>query len=247
MAPPDTPFDAPGGPAPPEAAETDRVAGARVTNALRDEILSGALEPGSRLRQEDLARRFRVSRIPIREALRRLETEGLVHLVPNSGAWIARLDLADCIEIYRIRERLEPMALAESCACLTAPDLAALSGLATRIEASASVEDFLLLDREFHLLSYRRAGMPRLLDMITGYWNSTQQYRRAFMQTGGIGDAQPVFDEHRLIVDALSRRDGTHAGLLLEGHIRRTRRQLETRLAGDTASAPQPARTRRSR
>lgn len=231
----------------PAASEADRVVGARVTDALREEILSGALAPGCRLRQEDLARRYRVSRIPIREALRRLETEGLVHLVPNSGAWIARLDLADCVEVYRIRERLEPMALAESCDRLTAPDLAALSELAARIEASASVEDFLRLDREFHLLSYCRAGMPRLTRMITGWWNSTQQYRRAFMQTGGTGDARLVHDEHRLIVDALERRDSTHAALLLEGHIRRTRRQLETRMITDAAAASPPSGKRRPR
>src|SRR5262245_15516806 len=85
-------------------------AGQRVTNEIRTLILSGELAPGSRIRQEELAERFNTSRIPVREALRRLESEGLIILVPNSGGWVARLDLAECLETYMMRERLEPMA-----------------------------------------------------------------------------------------------------------------------------------------
>src|SRR5262245_26158964 len=83
------------------------LAGQRVTDRIRDLILSGELAPGSRIRQEALAEKFGTSRIPVREALRRLESEGLVILVPNSSAWVAKLDLRECIEIYRIRERIE--------------------------------------------------------------------------------------------------------------------------------------------
>jgi len=86
----------------------------RVTLDIKNLILSGDLAPGSRIRQEELALRFGTSRIPVREALRYLESEGLVTLKANSGAWVARLDLADCIEVYKIRERIEPLAISES-------------------------------------------------------------------------------------------------------------------------------------
>ena len=79
--------------------------GHRVTDMIRDLILSGELVPGSRISQESLAARFGTSRIPVRDALNRLESDGLVVLKPNSGAWVAKLDLNECIEIYKIRER----------------------------------------------------------------------------------------------------------------------------------------------
>lgn len=203
------------------------LASGRVTDALRDAILAGRLEPGSRVRQEELAEEFGVSRIPVREALHQLESEGLVILVPNSGAWISRLDRAECIEIYKIRERLEPLALQESSANLPTATLALLEELVNRIEASSDTEEFLRLDRQFHLLSYQGAEMPQLRQMIQKFWNTTQHYRRAFAGTVGRSGMQMVHHEHRLIMEALRRRDGEQASLILYGHIRRTRLALE--------------------
>lgn len=203
------------------------LASGRATDALRMAILSGRLRPGSRVRQEELAAEFGMSRIPVREALRQLESEGLVILVPNSGAWISNLDRAECVEIYKIRERLEPLALSESSANLAPETLARLEELASRIEAVEGVDEFLQLDREFHLLSYEGARMPQLVQMIHKFWNTTQQYRRAFATSVGKAGMAAVYYEHRLILEALKRRDGEQAGLILYGHIRRTRLQLE--------------------
>lgn len=200
----------------------------RITDALRDAILSGRLRPGSRVRQEELAEQFGISRIPVREALHQLESEGLVVLVPNSGAWISKLDRAECIEIYKIRERLEPLALQESAAGLSEEALARLEDLADRIEASNDTDEFLRLDRAFHLASYEGAEMPQLRRMIQKFWNTTQQYRRAFAATVGRAGMQMVHHEHLLMVEALKRRDGEQASLILYGHIRRTRLALES-------------------
>jgi DNA-binding GntR family transcriptional regulator len=203
------------------------LASGRVTDALRDAILAGRLKPGSRVRQEELAEEFGISRIPVREALHQLESEGLVILVPNSGAWISKLDRAECIEIYKIRERLEPLALQESSVGLPLETLEKLDELAGRIEASDDADEFLRLDREFHLLSYEGAAMPQLRQMIQKFWNSTQHYRRAFTGAVGRSGMEMVYHEHRLIVEALKRRDGEQASLILYGHIRRTRLALE--------------------
>src|SRR5206468_4189773 len=125
--------------------------------------LSGGLPPGSRIGQEELAERFGTSRIPVREALRGLENDGLVVLVPNSGAWVAKLDLRECLEVYKIRERIEPLAIAESVVNLTDEQISNLELMVPLIEKSKDVDEFLKRDREFHLACYQAAQMPRLI------------------------------------------------------------------------------------
>lgn len=198
----------------------------RVTEELRALILSGALTPGSRIGQEELAARFAVSRIPVRGALARLESDGLVVLKPSSGAWVAKLDLEECLEIYRIRERIEPLALGEAVPLMSEEDIAALEALVEEMVESADTETFLRLDRQFHLASYRRADMNQLLSMIERFWNTTQHYRRAFTKLLGRERNWIIHAEHRLIVDAIRRRDADGAGNLLMEHIRRTRLEL---------------------
>lgn len=210
------------------ARPSQSLAGLRIANSLRELILSGRMEPGSRVRQEDIADDFGLSRIPVREALRILENEGLVVLKPNSGAWIARLDKAECVEIYKIREQLEPLAITESCSNLDASTIDELQALADEMQFSEDKDAFLRLDRVFHLRSYSAAGLPQLLQLIHRYWNCTQQYRRAFTGRTGQGGMKVLHFEHQLIVDALRRRDGEQAGRVLQGHIRRTRLNLES-------------------
>ncbi len=198
----------------------------RVTDELRALILSGELAPGSRIGQEELATRFAVSRIPVRGALARLESDGLVVLKPSSGAWVARLDLKECLEVYRIRERIEPLALEESVPRLSDAEIVALAALAEDMVDSPDTETFLRLDRQFHLASYRHADMHQLLQMIERFWNTTQHYRRAFTKLLGRERNWIIHAEHRLIVDAIRRRDARGAGNLLMEHIRRTRLEL---------------------
>ena len=206
----------------------ERLLSERISDEIRRAVISGDLEPGSRVRQEELAAQFGASRIPVREALRRLESEGLVTLVPNSGAWIAKVDVAECIEIYKIRERLEALAIAESVPRLTDGDLHALHKLTSAVEGAAEVETFLRLDRELHLLSYSRAEMPRLLDMIERFWNTTQHYRRAYFKLIKRSGQWVIHAEHRLMMEAIRRRDAEEAGRIVQGHIRRTRLSLES-------------------
>jgi DNA-binding GntR family transcriptional regulator len=214
----------------------------RIAAELRRRILAGEYKPGTRVRQEELAESFGTSRIPVREALWQLETEGLVVLIRNTGAWIAKLDLADCVEVYKIRERIEPLALAESIVNLKDSEIASLNQIVTEIErdlevlsaatsptaASASpLDSFLRRDREFHLLCYRAAKMPRLTSMIERFWNTTQQYRRANSSVMGPSGHKIVAYEHRLLLDAITRRDVETAAHVLADHIRRTRLHLQ--------------------
>lgn len=199
----------------------------RVAEGIRHLILSDKLKPGSRIGQEELAARFRTSRVPVREALRRLESEGLVLLVPNSGARVARLDLQECVEIYKMRERVEPLAIAESVARITDGQIVELERLVERVRRCKSSAEFLKLDRQFHLACYQAAGMQQLLTLVERFWNTTQHYRRAFVGLFAPNEDWITHYEHALLVAAMKRRDGVEAERILGGHIRRTRLELE--------------------
>ena len=200
-------------------------ASTRITAGLRHQILHGELSPGSRIRQEELAAEFGASRLPVRDALRQLEAEGLVRLVANSGAWVQRLSLAECTEVYLVRERLEPLLLRLSAPHLSVEQLAQLHALADEMQG-ADLETFLRLDREFHLLSFSAASTHMLHDLVLRLWNSTQHYRRAFAVVVGVTSTSATHAEHHLLVDALERRQIADAEDLLTVHIRRTRLEL---------------------
>lgn len=206
---------------------SETVASHRIADALRAEILDGALTPGTRIRQEDLAERFGASRIPVREAIRMLNADGLVTIVSNSGAWVSRLTLEECMEVYEIRERLDPLLLRASLPGLQSLDFDRLGELADEMQANTDVDVFMRLDREFHLLSYE--GAPHsgyLWEVIHRLWNTTQHYRRAYASLAGVG-LQVTHMEHHLLVDCLRRRDADDAERVLVTHIRRTRLELE--------------------
>jgi len=206
--------------------ETGGAASARVAAYLRDLILRDVLAPGARIRQEEVAERFGASRLPVREALRMLEAEGLVEHEPNKGARVPRLSMHEVDVIYRMRERLEPVALAESLPLLDDADLDRLEELQQRIEDNTDLDRFLELDRAFHFGTYSGCHIDPLNGIVTRLWNSTQHYRRAYVSLGGQDRMWVVNSEHRLILDALVRRDLPDAERFLEGHIRRTRIEL---------------------
>jgi len=198
----------------------------RIANHLRTAILRGTIGPGERVRQEDIAQQLGASRLPVREALQMLAAEGLVEHEPNKGARVPWLSMHEVDVMYRMREQLEPLALAESLPSLTPGDFLRLDEIQDEIETGVEVDRFLELDREFHLRTYSACGIEQLTTTVTRLWNSTQYYRRAFMQLTGPGRRWVVNAEHRLLLDAIERRDETDAGRFLAGHIRRTRIEL---------------------
>jgi DNA-binding GntR family transcriptional regulator len=200
---------------------------ARVADHLRTAILRGDILPGDRIRQEDIAERFGTSRLPVREALRILEAEGLTEHEQNKGARVPRLSQHEVDVIYRMRERLEPLALTESIPNLDAAVLERLEDVQRRIEDNQDVEAFLELDREFHLLTYTGCHVEQVMSIVTRLWTSTQHYRRAFVNLSGAGRWWVINAEHRLLLDAIERRDEADAERHLAGHIRRTRIELD--------------------
>ena len=201
-------------------------ASARVADHLREAILRGELRPGDRIRQEEVAERLGASRLPVREALRMLEAEGLTEHEAHKGARVPRLSQHEVEVIYQMRERLEPLAIIESLERLSDDDHARIEEVQRRIEENGDVDRFLELDREFHLLTYSGCAIEPLMSMVRRLWNSTQHYRRAFVSLSGPGRMWVVNAEHRLILDAVERRDPVDAERHVSGHIRRTRIEL---------------------
>ncbi len=212
--------------APPDSAAVPAAASRRVAEHLRAAILGGDIGPGERVRQEEVAQLLGSSRLPVREALHLLEAEGLIEHEANKGARVPLLSAHEVDTIYRMRERLEPLALGQSIPHLTEAELGRLAVLQDRIETGTDVRRFLELDREFHLLTYSGCRTEPLSSTVTRLWNSTQHYRRAFVSLSGVGRMWVVNAEHRLLLDAIERRDVTDGERFLGGHIRRTRVEL---------------------
>jgi DNA-binding GntR family transcriptional regulator len=234
------------------SAEDDgRLLSARIADEIRSAVLSGEMRPGMRIRQELLAAKFGASRIPVREALKQLENEGLVVLAPNRGAWIADVNSEESIEVYKIREALEPLAIFESVPNLTDADIDSMDQTVREMEQAMTLEEYIQLDRSFHLRTYSRARMPQLLAMVERYWNSTQHFRRQFVKETFAKDGLPFSDpQHLLLMDAIRARDAEGARSMVHLHIRRTRMLIQTidgRARGSTAGQRQVPVASRSR
>jgi DNA-binding GntR family transcriptional regulator len=201
-------------------------AGATIAAALREEILGGGYQPGERIRQQELAGKHGASRVPVREALRILEADGLITIVANAGSWVSRLSAQECTEMYQMRERIEPLLLSYSVPLLPAHDIEQLQDLADAMQRSTDAEQFIRLDRKFHLLSYSAASTITLGDTIMRLWNRTQHYRRAYTRMFRAERDDSVHYDHQLLVAALRNRDAEDAERVLAGHIRRTRLAL---------------------
>lgn len=206
--------------------EKASVASQRVADALAQRIFSGELAPGTRIKQDELAEKLNTSRIPVRDALRILEARGLVTMRANAGARVSSLSMRDLDISYEIRERIEPLLLAESIPNLSEGDIADLRRVLEELESGPSLDRAVELGREFHEISYRGHNTPLLAQMVERLWDVTQSYRRAYLDlaTGSGSKAHDI--EHWLILDAIERKEIETAQAALVLHIRRTRTRL---------------------
>lgn len=196
----------------------------RVYQKLRQAVLEGTLTPGERLIERKLAQQLKVSRTPVREAIRILEREGLVYHLPRVGATVARMDEQEVNETYRIRAVLEGLATRMAAERIEPSQLHELTKLLDLIEAYSSQENLEKLEKihwEFNDLIYRAAGSPRLYDMITSLADYIAIYVRfGYAQPGRIAEATR---EHRQLVEAIKLRDGDLAERVAREHINNSR------------------------
>lgn len=195
-----------------------------ITDELRSMIFTGRLGVGVQLKQEALAQRFGVSRIPIREALKRLEAEGLIEHTKHQGSMVASKSIEDLMETLDIRIGLEARALTLAIPLLTKVDIAESKEILARYDESDSPREWTELNLAFHLRLYRACGRPRLLKMIEDTVRSIAVHLRAH-QSSASGRKSPQ-TEHREILKASAAGDVAKAVQLLEAHIEHTQQAL---------------------
>jgi DNA-binding GntR family transcriptional regulator len=190
----------------------------QIADILREAIADGSLKAGTALRQDELAARFGFSRMPIRDALRKLEVEGVVSIHPTRGAFVAELDPKEIREIYAVRELLEVEALRLSCAKLSDAKLSEAASLLDQIDVEPDVGRWGTLNRVFHLALYSACGNARLLDLIEAQHNAGDRYVRIVLSNAGYRTRSQ--SEHRKLLAACRKRDVERAVTWLTRHLR---------------------------
>lgn len=203
-----------------------------VLASVRKAILSGVLGPGARLRQEELAETFGTSRIPVREALRALEYEGLVTSEPHRGFTVTALDADDVEEVYDLRILLESEAVRLALPLLTDDDLEDLEILFVTMQAAETPNDQLAAREQFYLRLYSVTGRPRLVGLI-------MRLRQEVARVLRWATIQHSSSIHEHFFEAVRVGDADRAVAHLSGHYRRVavliRRYIKEAEARDRA------------
>lgn len=191
-----------------------------VFQTLRNAILSGELEPGERLMETQLGEKLGVSRTPIREAIRKLELEGLVIMIPRKGAQVAPFTEKDIVDVLEVRASLE--ALAARLACKRMDDRAFLRLQLVIAEyeyalKDGDIETMIEKDVEFHETIFNASQNDRLIQLFSSMGEQIQRYRVTYFKN--ITESERVLVEHNALLDALKARDEELASNLATDHI----------------------------
>jgi phosphonate utilization transcriptional regulator len=204
-----------------------------VRRELERRILSGELEPGAKLNEEGIAGNLNVSRGPVREAFRALESAGLVRTEKNRGVFVRQVSVEDADEIYEVRAGLDELIGRLLGVRIQPAQLAELRELLKKMQKAArerSVEDYYPLNVKFHDLLAQFTGNRTLLAHYRRLVNELHLYRRETLARGA--DSFPISTrEHSAIVEALARRDPDRAGKLMYEHAMESRDRLHAALA----------------
>lgn len=198
------------------------------TDRLRQRILAGEWDDGAQLRQEALSRELGVSRVPVREALRQLEAEGLVTIIDNRGAVVSQLSLPEVVELLRVRVLLECDLLLEAVPRQTSADLAEAELLLSRYEdalVAGDVASWGQYNEAFHLALYRAAARPQTLALVQQLHNRTDRYTR--MQILLTDFSERARQEHRHLLELCRSKDAIGAAAFLRQHILGAEEALE--------------------
>jgi len=216
-----------------------RNASVAVTELIRGAITDGRLEPGRRLKEEELARELGISRTPVREALIILQTEGLVESRPNRGAFVRSYDVEDLDDMYALRALLEGHAARRAATRLTEDDVARLRASCDAFEALTVTDDPRELVREnavFHNIIVEAAGSSRLAALVRGVVELPLVYRSYIWYSPE--QKQISAHYHRQITKALEDRDAERAELIMKEHVFEARDVLIAHLR---RSSPSPS------
>jgi DNA-binding GntR family transcriptional regulator len=195
-----------------------------VYQELRSRILDGSIQPASTLNQEALAATLGLSITPLREALRRLESEGLVRLEAHRTMTIAPLTRRELHELYAVRLQLDPFAAALTAREASDQTLTEIERLA-RKRVERNPRALLQHNRSFHHAIYSSCGNLVLIGVLDQLWNRTDRYRLIVLQNRI--QERAAEEEHREIAAALVRRDASRVADLVNRHVEKTQRLIE--------------------
>ncbi|WP_314623957.1 GntR family transcriptional regulator [uncultured Selenomonas sp.] len=198
-----------------------------VAEALRDAIKSGTLAPGQRLMEIQLAEELGVSRTPVREAIRKLELEGYVVMMPRRGTYVASLSIRDVNDVFEIRTALDSLACGLAAERITENELESLQRLLVAIGGhieTGDMEKIVETDMRFHDLLYQASRNTRLVGIISNLREQLTRFRSASMSFPG--RLKETLEEHREIVDAIAQGDVPGAKQAAEAHMEKAERTL---------------------
>jgi DNA-binding GntR family transcriptional regulator len=204
-----------------------RTLSSAIADRLRQSILDGTHASGVQLRQDALAAMFGVSRIPVREALFQLEAEGLVQIVPHKGAIVTGLSIEEINDVFDLRALLEPRLLAASCPRLAPDDFRSLDNIQAAFEAAVAardIEQWGVLNADFHMALYVRSGLPRSEGIVAGLLQTSDRYTRVQLSTPEA--MARAGREHRDMIELCRTGNVAAACALLARHVQSVRMDL---------------------
>ena len=211
------------------ASKTKNVA---VYNKLRQAIIKGKLKPGQKVVMAELAKSFGLSETPVREAIRRLESEGYIDFTPHMGAIVTKIDEGELVEIYLIRIALEELATRLAVPHVGEKDIDFLNRKNREMEAAiqqGQYENLAAMNKAFHLRIYKKAPFPRLYKMICDLWDTFERWPSVFSYVPERAAAS--VQEHKKIIQALLARDMDQADRLIKEQKERTMEALQKYMA----------------
>ncbi|NEU31396.1 GntR family transcriptional regulator [bacterium LRH843] len=198
-----------------------------VTNKLRQAILQGAFKKGERLIQEEWAAKLGVSRMPIRDALRQLELEGLIKIEPRKGAIVTPLSVNDVEEIYNLRIYLEGLAVEKALPYITKEDENEIEQLLKVMENMSlqpiNVDYYVGLNKQFHRKLREKSPWRRVNQQVDLLWSGFLPFASPGLLNDFYQDAQK---EHRLIFEAVKKKDTKMVQAMMRTHIQRNKMSL---------------------
>jgi len=191
-----------------------------VFETLREAIIQGRLKPGERLMEVQLAEEMGVSRTPVREAIRKLELEGFVVMIPRKGAYVASYSVKDIVDVFEVRAALEGLAAGLAAERVTADELEDMERAVLQIYEVSHGNNLDILvekDTDFHDLIYKASRNHRLVQIVTHLKEQIQRFRTTSLAVPGRG--KYAVEEHKSIVEAISDRNIELAASLAREHI----------------------------
>jgi len=199
-----------------------------VLEKIRQKIIGRELKPGQKIVISEVAKEFGISEIPVREAIRKLESDGLVEFTPHVGAVVSTIDGNEFLEIYLMRIELEVLATKLAASYMRAPDIEALNKFILKANQAVSKGEHQKLgplNKDFHLRIYKTGPYPNLFKTIIDLWEKFELMQSVFAYVPK--RAVPSWEEHKKIVEALAENNGVLAAKLVRQQKIRTKKAIE--------------------